>query len=298
MRVRMLTALAAFALLFTVGCNAGVNRSFRVADGETVDSGFNTVNGSIRIGRDAEVKGSSHTVNGRISVDGGSTVGALGTVNGSIRIDDGVTVDGDLDSVNGGVHCGSGTQVEGDVSTVNGDVELDGAVVDGKVETINGEVTLRGASRVKSDVVIGRNRGSSSRRTLEIRLLDGSVVEGDVIVKARGRKVKVVLAGGSEVLGEIDGAEVVRDAGAAESSRLSPRDGEQRDLLAGEQLAGRDVAHAAGSHGLESRFRDRVADGDGHGSLRSLADVVAVGARPASSSSASSTRPRALSRLA
>ncbi len=211
MHKKILTATAAVVLLLSAGCNAGVNRSFRVADGETVDSGFNSVNGSIRVGSDAEVKGSSHTVNGRISVDDGSRVGDLATVNGSIRIADKVTVDGDLESVNGGVACGSGTEVDGDVTTVNGDVDLDGAVIDGSVETINGAVTLRGASRVKRDVVIERNRGSSSRRTLEIRVLDGSVIEGDVVVKSSKRKVTVVLAGGGEVKGEIDGAEVVRE---------------------------------------------------------------------------------------
>ncbi len=211
MHRRLFTALTAACLLFALGCQAGVNRSFRVADGETVEGGFNTVNGSIRVGKDAEVKGSSHTVNGRISVEDGSKVGALASVNGSIRIDDKVTIEGDLDSVNGGVRCGSGTEVDGDVATVNGDIDLDGTVVDGSVETINGEVTLRGASQVKRDVVIERNRGSSSRQTLEIRVLDGSVIEGDVIVKARQRKVKVILGGGGEVKGEIDGAEVVNE---------------------------------------------------------------------------------------
>ncbi len=211
MHTKRVIALAAFALLFLAGCNAGVNRSFRVANGETVDSGFNSVNGTIRIGKDAEVKGSSHTVNGGISVDDGSRVRDLATVNGSIRLAGKVTVDGDLESVNGGVRCGSGTTVDGDVTTVNGDVDLEGTVIDGSVETINGEVTLRAGSRVKRDVVIERNRGSGDRRPLEIRVLEGSVIEGDVIVKSAKRKVKVVLSGGSEVQGEIDGAEVVRE---------------------------------------------------------------------------------------
>ncbi len=211
MQIRILIALAAFALVFAAGCQAGVNRTMRLADGETSDSGFSSVNGSILIGRDAEVRGSSQTVNGRISVDDGAKVRGLSSVNGSIRIDDKVTVDGDLESVNGGIECGTGSRIDGDVETVNGDVELEGTVVDGTIETINGEVTLRGASRVTRDVVIGRNRGNSSRRVLEIRLSGGSVIEGDVIVKARNRKVQVVLAGGSEVKGEIDGAEVVRE---------------------------------------------------------------------------------------
>ncbi len=211
MHRKILTLPVVFVMMLVLGCNAGVNRSFRVADGDTVDSGFNTVNGSIRIGRDAEVKGSSHTVNGQISVDGGSKVGALATVNGSIDIDDQVAVDGDLDSVNGGVRCGSGTEVDGDVSTVNGSIDLDGTVVDGSLETINGAVTLRGESRVKRDVVIEGKRGSSSRKALKVRVLDGSVIEGDVIVKNHKRKVVVVLADGGEVQGEIDGAEVVRE---------------------------------------------------------------------------------------
>ena len=211
MRKNTIIALAAFVLLIATGCNAGVNRSFDVADGSSTDGGFNTVNGSIRIGKNANVRGSSHTVNGRISVDDNSKVGGLATVNGSIRIDDSVTIDGDLDSVNGGVRTGTGTQIDGDVSTVNGDVDLAGTVVEGSIKTINGEVTLREASRVTRDVVIERNRGTGGRKPLEIRLTDGSVVEGDVIVKTHKRKVTVVLAGGSEVKGEVDGAEVVRE---------------------------------------------------------------------------------------
>ncbi len=211
MHRKICTLLVAFVMILGVGCQAGVNRSFRVADGETVDSGFNTVNGSIRVGRDAEVKGSSHTVNGRISVDAGSKIGALATVNGSIKIDDEVAVDGDLDSVNGGVSCGLGTEVEGDVSTVNGDIDLDGTVVDGSLTTVNGAVTLRSKSRVKRDVVIEGKRGSHSRKPLEVRVLEGSAIEGDVIVRGSKRKVVVVLADGGEVRGEIDGAEVVRN---------------------------------------------------------------------------------------
>ena len=58
---------AAFVLLITASCNASVNRSLTVGDGEK-HGGMQTVNGSIRVGDNAEVDGSCTTVNGRIRV--------------------------------------------------------------------------------------------------------------------------------------------------------------------------------------------------------------------------------------
>ena len=47
------------------------------------------------------------------------------------------------------------------------------------------------------------------KQTVEITIADGSVVEGDVIVRDPKRKVKVILSGGGKVLGEIENAEIV-----------------------------------------------------------------------------------------
>jgi DUF4097 and DUF4098 domain-containing protein YvlB len=211
MNTKMSSALLAIVVL-TGGCGFGVNRSFRVEDGEKVTGGLQTVNGVIRIGRDAEVTGPCRTVNGGITVDDGSKVGSLTTVNGSIEIASEVTVDGDLDTVNGSAECGTGTEVDGDLTTVNGNIRLDGTLVQGSVKTYNGSVKLDDGSRVTRDVVIERSRGSfQKKRSLDVRIMRGSVVEGDVVVKSRRHRVTVYLAEGGEVKGEIRNAEVVRE---------------------------------------------------------------------------------------
>lgn len=197
------------ATLMTIGCNASVNSSLKVANNEKVSGGLSTVNGSISIGTDAEVGGASQTVNGRISVDDGAQVGALQTVNGAIRLGKKVVVKGDVQTVNGAAACGSGTEVQGDVGTINGSIQLAGAVVDGQVATHNGAITLREQTVVKRDLVIERNRGvGNNKKALEIRILDGSVVEGDVIVHTK-REVKILMDKSSEVRGEVKNATLV-----------------------------------------------------------------------------------------
>ena len=215
MKSKRLPIFPAIVLLAAAGCHAGVNRTLRVDDGAETSRGLHTVNGSIRIGRDADVGGSSRSVNGNISVRDGSRVRSLATVNGSIEVAANVAVDGDLESVNGSVESGAGTEVSGDVATINGSLRLEGTLVQGKVRTHNGSVTLLDGSRIRQDVVIERSRGDGARRRLKIKIRDGAVVEGDVIVKDRDRPVTVYLSAGGEVLGEIRGAEVVREAPAA-----------------------------------------------------------------------------------
>ncbi|MCP4654720.1 MAG: hypothetical protein GY856_04785 [bacterium] len=212
MNTKISSALSTIVFLLVAGCNCAVNRSLRVADGEKVTGGLTTVNGTIRIGEDAEVRGASRTVNGRITVDDGAQVGSLTTVNGAVEIAGNVAVDGDVETVNGAAECGSGTEVQGDVSTVNGAIRLDGTRVEGRVVTYNGGVTLRDGSRVTRDVVIERTRGRHSDRALEIRILQGSVVEGDIVVRTTKRPVTVYLSEGGEVLGEIRNAKVVRES--------------------------------------------------------------------------------------
>ncbi len=191
----------------STGCKTGVNRSLRVSDGETVDGGMNTVNGSVRIGRDATVGGTSRSVNGSISVGEGSKVGSLSTVNGSIDIDESVTVDGDLGSVNGSVESGRGSKIDGDVSTVNGRLQFDDTEIRGRLTTHNGSVTLRGG-RLRKDIIIEGRQGIGRSRKLAIKILDGAIVEGNIIVEDEDRDVTVYLENGGEVQGEIRGAEV------------------------------------------------------------------------------------------
>jgi DUF4097 and DUF4098 domain-containing protein YvlB len=62
------------------------------------------------------------------------------------------------------------------LTTVNGGIQTNpGTGVEGRVRTVNGKITLR-------DTHIGENVQTSNG---DILLTDGSVVEGDVIVKGR-----------------------------------------------------------------------------------------------------------------
>jgi DUF4097 and DUF4098 domain-containing protein YvlB len=199
-----------FTTIWLCACGFGVNQSFTIADGTTLDGGRTTVNGRITVGTNCEVSGDCQTVNGRITVGEGSRVGALHTVNGRIEIGSSVRVNGDVATVNGSIGIQDGTAVDGDVSTVNGGITLVGSTVGGTLTVHNGDVVLLARSRVKKDVVIKKGK-SSSKRGQEIRVSDGSVVEGDVIVRGARGEVTVHLSGGGEVKGEVRGAEVVTE---------------------------------------------------------------------------------------
>ncbi len=206
MRNRWILIVVAVAVLTGAGC--GVNKSYRIDDGTTRAEGILTVNGSIRIGSDCTIGGNCTTVNGRVEVGDRTRAEELKTVNGRITVGEDCLIDGDLGTVNGRVNCGSGSRITGEVGTVNGDITLAGARVEHDVTTVNGDVELSAGAFVGGDIVISGTSKSGS--AIEIRIADGSVVAGDVRVKSK-RKVQVVLSGGGEVQGKIQGAEVVRE---------------------------------------------------------------------------------------
>lgn len=209
-RITWLSVLLIPFLSF-LGCDASVNRSQHLGDGER-STGLASVNGSIYVGSNCIVDGSCHTVNGRIEVGDGSQVEALETVNGRIRIGAKVEVGGNAGTVNGSIECGPGSKVHGDVSTVNGRVELRNAVVDDEVSTVNGDVRLREKSVVRGGIVIKGRRGHFfGDHGLEIRVEGGSKVEGGIDVRDPDRKVKVYLDKDSTIQGDVRNAEVVKE---------------------------------------------------------------------------------------
>jgi hypothetical protein len=193
------------------GCDMSVNRSQHLSDGGH-STGLTSVNGSIHVGERCRVDGNCHTVNGRIEVGAGSMVGDLQTVNGRIRVAENVEVDGDADTVNGSITCGSGSKVKGSVTTVNGRIELMNTAVDEDVRTVNGDVLLRDKSVVRGDIVIKGSHGHFfDHPRLEIRLSEGSRVEGGIIVRDSDVEVKVYLSKDSTVKGEITNAQVIKE---------------------------------------------------------------------------------------
>jgi len=203
-----------FLVLFTMlfwGCDASVNRSIHVGDGER-SGGLNSVNGSIHVGSNCQVDGNCHTVNGRIDVGGGSRVQGLETVNGRLRLGANVVVDGHAGTVNGAIESGSGSKVHGRLSTVNGRIELSGTEVDEEISTVNGDILLQEKSVVHGGIVIKGNHGNFfGHNRLEIRISGGSTVEGGILVRDDDIEVKVYLSKDSTVKGEIKNAQVVRE---------------------------------------------------------------------------------------
>ena len=87
------------------------------------------------------------------------TVRKASTVNGRIRLGSDVTVNGELSTVNGGIRINAGSVVAQNVKTVNGRVHLESAVI-------------------RQDIVTSNS---------DIDIVDGIIVEGDIIVEGRRR---------------------------------------------------------------------------------------------------------------
>lgn len=199
--------------ILTIGCNLNVNETISISDGETVRGSQNTVNGSIIVGSRCEVRGDCRSVNGRIKVGENSQVKDLHTVNGEISIGNESIVIGDVGSVNGMVRCGSGVSIEGKITTVNGHIDIMNTEVMQDIHTYNGSITLKDKSKVRNDIIIkSHDEKSDSQSPLQIKIMDDSVVEGDIIVEEEGIEVQVYLSGGGKVNGTIENAKVIKES--------------------------------------------------------------------------------------
>jgi len=193
------------------GCDVSVNRSIYVRDGEH-SGGQTSVNGSIRVGSRCQIEGSCRTVNGSIHVGDDSQVRDLDTVNGRISIAARVAVDGNAKTVNGSITCGSGSKIHGWLTTVNGRIKLKNTEVDEEMSTVNGDILLLAKSLVRGDIIIKGSHGHFfDHQRLEIRISDGSRVEGGIIVRDSDVEVRVYLSKDSLVKGEIKNAQVIRE---------------------------------------------------------------------------------------
>ena len=161
------------------------------------------VNGGIRIDAEDRV-GNLSSVNGGITIDQGASAYELKTVNGSIKIDDNVTIT-QATTVNGGIRVGQGVTVQESLRTVNGGIRTEnGTVIEERVETVNGRIELH-ETRIGADLQTSNG---------DIALRDGSVVEGDLIVRGKSswferffnrtqRPTEVFIDSSSSVLGDI-----------------------------------------------------------------------------------------------
>ena len=210
MRPKCFVWLVWAAPVVLCGCNAAVNRSIALGDGKTVRFSHHAVNGCITIGSDCDVRATCESVNGVITVGPDSRVRTLQAVNGQIDLRERVIVQGNVDSVNGSIRCSPGVKVERGVSSFNGKVELAGTTVARDIKTHDSDVALLRGSIVEGSIIVRRHRDSDSRRRVEIRVTDGSLVKGDVVVQDPDAEVAVYLSNDGRVQGRIEGATVFR----------------------------------------------------------------------------------------
>ncbi len=197
-------------VIILIGCNASINESFYLKDGETKKGDVLCINGSINIGDDCTVIGGCKAVNGSIKIGKNSIVENIQSVNGPIYIKNNSTIKGDITAVNGEIQTNDSVSILGDVTSINGNITLENTKVAQNVETENGDITLIGSSVVEQDIIIkGKNKYSDDKRRIEIRLEKGAQVLGNIDVEDERISVTIFLSSDSKILGDVVNAEIV-----------------------------------------------------------------------------------------
>ncbi|MBN1406735.1 MAG: hypothetical protein JW956_03040 [Calditrichaceae bacterium] len=206
----MIKLLALISVLILIACNASINESFYLNDGETKNGDILCINGSINIGNNCKVMGGCKAVNGSIKIGRNSIVGDIQSVNGPVSIENNSTIKGDITAVNGEIQTSDGVNVLGDVTSVNGNIILENTKVAKNVETENGDITLTESTVVEKDILIkGKSKWSDEKRRVEIRLERGAQVNGDINVKDEGIDVTIFLSSDSKIMGDVINAEII-----------------------------------------------------------------------------------------
>jgi DUF4097 and DUF4098 domain-containing protein YvlB len=170
-----------------------------ISEGSTANH-VDSVNGSIIL-RDKSTADRVETVNGSIRIYDDVSVHSVETVNGSIRAGRNFKVDDEVTTVNGGIELQAGTVVRDTVSTVNGTIRLKETEVHRDVQTVNGDIRLIDGSVVKGDVIFESNGSFFHRDTGKPRLVvdANSTIEGSIHLY---RKVRLEIDDNA-VVGEI-----------------------------------------------------------------------------------------------
>jgi hypothetical protein len=134
--------------------------------------------------------------------------------------------------VNGSVAVGTGAHISGSLGAVNGALRgAGGAIIDGDVRTVNGPIELRGVTV----------RGAVGNHAGDVRLLDGTLVEGDLELKEPDHSSKhsdaVVIGVGVQVRGVLRAARPVR-LFVHPSARLAHIEGATAVAFEGTDVAG------------------------------------------------------------
>lgn len=199
-------------LLFS--CDFSVNESYHLRDGEKRNKGLNTVNGTIDIGKNCLVRGTCRTVNGKISVGRNSIIKEIQTVNGQIEIGENVSIRRDIKAVTSEIDCARGSNISGGIFTINAQIRLRGCRVKEDIEVIAGKIELLRGSEIHGSIIGGKSGSHYEFDTppkLDIYISSGSVIDGDIDIRQDKLKAQVFIAPGGRVLGEIHGAQVIRE---------------------------------------------------------------------------------------
>lgn len=171
------------------------NGSIRVGQGGQFGH-IETRNGGIEVGADSRI-GRIESRNGSVSIAQDTGIaGHVRTRNGAIRGQGNVRIDGDAGSRNGTVQFAAGSEITGSIATRNGKIDLTRTVVGRDLKNLGGGMIVRAGSRIGGNVVIDIDENVAGRRSGwfglggqitypeagDIRILDGSVVSGDVIL--------------------------------------------------------------------------------------------------------------------
>ena len=179
-----------------------LNGGIRVDAQERVGD-VSSVNGGVDIRRGATAN-DVETVNGGIKLEDEVVVTSAETVNGGIRIGRNVTVKGSLETLNGGISTGAGTVIEESIKTANGKIRLRNTRVGADLQTSNGDIELRDGSVVEGDLIVRGKRSwfdrffSSHERASEIQIDSSSQVRGEIHLY---RDVELRIADDAEVGG-------------------------------------------------------------------------------------------------
>lgn len=162
-----------------------INSSVEVEASERVGD-VSSINGNVIVERNARAKEVS-TINGSVEIASGAHVESAESINGSVRLDGDVVVDRSVHTVNGGIRTRAGTDIGGEVKTVNGEIELRATRVRDDVITSNGDIEVVDGSEIEGDIIVRGKRswlgrlfsfGSSQHPNLTIS--SDSVVHGDI----------------------------------------------------------------------------------------------------------------------
>jgi hypothetical protein len=164
---------------------------------------FTTVNKTVRID-DGETIGNVKTVNGSVRIGAGSVAESVQSVNGAIDIEKDAKVEEDVAAVNGAIELDRGVDVGGNVETVNGGIEIQAASVAGDVETVNGGIALLDGTVVEGNVLVKKPWGWSSddRKPVKVEIGRDVQVRGDLIFEQPVRLKIHESASFGEMIGE------------------------------------------------------------------------------------------------